>query len=380
MRALHLFDHTADWEQRIAVNQLLDRLAPHRLTQSLASTDPRVPPDRWLSRTRITRLPIRFNLPFTAAARLRRLIRRERIDVIHAWGPDAAVAAAAAIAADTAAPPISLVVQRFDPHLHRAEAAAFRTLARSPRFAVACAAGTVRRRLIENGVPDSVCVVIRPAVDFRRIGVVKKHRTIRSQLGLAPDHHVTVTAYPVTRHTGHDRALWGGLLRRYLNPAHRMIIHGHSPQCRRLRRLSQSFPVPDAVTWTAPDVRYEDIIAAADCLVIAPNRDVSTTPIAWAMAAAVPVVGSAVHAVAELIAHKHNGLLIKPDKSPAMALKIANAINRSDALAREKEVARGQAFEVFGITRFVDQNLRLYENLAAGAPPAQDITDAAFDG
>ena len=37
MRALHLFDGSADWEQRIAVTQLLDRLRADDETPLLAS-------------------------------------------------------------------------------------------------------------------------------------------------------------------------------------------------------------------------------------------------------------------------------------------------------------------------------------------------------
>ncbi len=374
MRVLHLLDDSADWEQRVAVNQLLDRLSPDAVVQSIGSTDPRAPRRDWFNDTPVDTFPVRLDIPFTAALPLRRFIESKRIDTIHAWGVCAAIAAAAA-----RPPAVHLVVQRFDPHLTPSEAKSLRTLAESPRFAIACTATTVHRRLVETGLPGAVCVVIRPGVDFRRINAAKKDRTLRARLGLDSGDYVSLAAHPVTRHGGHDRALWAGFLRRYLEPSHKMVIFGDSPECHRLQRLSRFMPREHSIIWSDGDTRYEEIIAIADCLVVTPMEDVSTTSIAWAMAANVPVVGSAVYAVAELIAHKHNGLLLKPDDSPPMTMKITAAINKTHTLTNEKEVARGQAFEVFSVRRFADQTLQLYQNLLDGAPVARDITDSAVE-
>ena len=135
--------------------------------------------------------------------------------------------------------------------------------------------------------------------------------------------------------------------------------------------------VPDATVWPGTRHHYEDLIAMADALIITPNTDVTTTSIAWAMAASVPVLGSAVYSVAELIAHKHNGLLIKPDPGPTTSVGIASMVTQLDTLSREKEVARGQAYEVFSPRRFVDQHLTLYDNLAGGVRPSENIHDSA---
>lgn len=372
MHALHLFDDSADWEQRVAVHQLRDRLSRDGLTQFLASTDLRTPPDDGLNRTAIDRTPIRMNVPFTAAPALRKLIDRRKVDVVHAWGVRAAIAAAAA-----GPPHVSLVVQRFNPRLTPTEAKSLRTLADAPRFAVACAAGTVRRRLIENGLPPSVCVVIRPGVDFGWINAARRNTDLRRALQLDPHDRLAVTAHPLSGVDGLDDIVRAGFIVQHLDPARRTIVYGDALACRRLRRLSRFMTRQRAIIWATQRCRYEDIVAIADALIITPHEDVSTTSVAWAMAAGVPVIGSAVYAVSELIAHKHNGFLIKPEPGPAMSVKIAAAVDQTESMAKQTEVARGQAFEVFSIRRFVDQNLQLYENLAAGLPPAQAITDSA---
>ena len=89
------------------------------------------------------------------------------------------------------------------------------------------------------------------------------------------------------------------------------------------------------------------------------------------------VIGSAVHAVAELIANKLNGLLFKIEKGETMAIPVARLLQNRDAQRKVKVTARGQAYEVFGLRRFAEQHDRLYGNLLAGKPPGEGILDPA---
>lgn len=371
-RILHLFDRNADWEQRVAVTQFLERVSDEQHPQWLASLCGRVPAPSWFESKPVTRIQARLDVAFSASPSLGRLLEAHRIDVIHAWGTQAAVAASAARSNGC-----GLVVGRFDPHVSAGEARICRTISGNERFAFSCSSERVRRRLIENGVPADRCVVVRPGVDFARIRTAKKNKSLRRDLGLSPEHRVLVASPPASRRGGHDRILWGGQLCRYLDPSCRSIFYGTSAECDRLKRLSKRMLVPSATIWPGETHRYEDLVAMADALIITANGDVSTTSIAWAMAASVPVLGSAVYSVAELIAHKHNGLLIKPDTGPATSVGIASMVTQLDTLSREKEVARGQAYEVFSARRFADQHLTLYANLAGGVRPSENIHDSA---
>lgn len=374
MRALHLFDETADWEQRIAVTQLLDRISAEEGIQFVASLDTRTPPRDWFNGTDVLRTPSRFSLGFTAAPSIGRIIADHAIDIIFAWGPQAAVAAGCA-RTDRCA----LVLERFSPSITNAQAKAINSIAHEPRFAAACSSETVRRRLIENGLPPRTCVVIRPGVDFAAINAAKKDKSLRAKVGLKPGESMVLASHPITRDGGFGRIVWSGHLVNYLQPSRKMVLFGDSDECKRIRLLTRNMPLPDANLWADPDCRYEDLIAIAECLVITPFDDVSTTPIAWAMAAGVPVVGTAVYAIAELIAHKANGFLIKPERGPAMTIKINAALKQVDSMTNEKEIAKGQAYQVFGVRRFVDQHLQLYRNLTAGADPAHEIPDSAIE-
>ena len=121
----------------------------------------------------------------------------------------------------------------------------------------------------------------------------------------------------------------------------------------------------------------ERLICVADTMVVAARGDVSTTAIAWAMAAGVAVIGGATYSVAELIANKVNGLLFKQTPGKPMTVAIARLLKDRETQRRLTEAARGQAYEVFGLRRCAEQHMQLYVNMLSGSAPAQGIADSA---
>ncbi len=375
----HLFDRSADWEQSIAVEQCLDRLAPDQHTQHIVSLD-QIKPDRdatiqALAHSNVHRIPIRFGLAISAAPALKRFLNHRNINLINAWGLSAAETASAAANPDTI-----IIVHIFDPRISKTDARKLRIFAESPRFGIACASQTVRRRLIESAIPVEKTVVIRPGVDFGRINKAKRRRDeIRNRLHLKPDHHLLLASYPIRTDSGHDRMAWSGQMRNHMDTSYHMVIFGSGPEVRHLRTISDGMPFADSIHWVGGEWQYEELIAVADTFIITPQADVPTTAISWAMAASVPVIGSAVYAIAELIAHRQNGLLIKPTQGPDMSIRITRAMLNADGIRQRCEAARGQAYQAFGVRRYIDQKMKLYTNIESGNPPDKDIIDSAMD-
>ncbi len=372
MRILHLLDHTCDWEQRLAVGQLLDRLDSDTYQQTVASLSVHTPRSDAFPSTSILRCPDRFGFGIVASPAVRRVLGDHKIDLIVAWGTRAASAAVA-----SRQDHVPIIVQRFDPAVGDREAKFLRTAAGS-KVAIACAAGIVQRRLVETGVPMDRCVLVRPGVDFGLINTLKRDTNVRETFGIEADERLILMNRPVSRAGFHDRVLWAHQFKRYLDGRWRLVIPGGGEEVDRLRRLVAvgGFDPP----IFADDVPMEELIASADVLVVPADADVSSTCIAWAMAAYVPVVGTATYSVAELIAHKNNGLLIKPEQGPSMSMRFVATLRQMGDMRKEKETARGQAYEVFGIRRFIDQFVQLIDNLQADNAPGEGITDSAIAG
>ncbi len=97
------------------------------------------------------------------------------------------------------------------------------------------------------------------------------------------------------------------------------------------------------------------------------------------MAAGTAIVGTAVYSVAELIAHRVNGLLYKQVNGQSMAPSINGLLQDRAAQQKAVEVARGQAYEVFSLRRYADQITRLYDNVMGGQPPQEGIVDSSIE-
>jgi glycosyltransferase involved in cell wall biosynthesis len=324
-----------------------------------------------------------------------RFLNRHAADVIHAWGPGATAAAIASTR--------PLLAELFDPQAAGTCAKLIASLSRAEQVAVACSTELIRRRLIENGAPAERSVVIRPGVDFQVINRARR-RPVREELGLSRDHRVVIVPPDATRAGNQFEAFWAGSLLNHLDRNVRVLVPCHSRERRRIARFAAALPTENALICPSEEgiegsrdrgieakksrdaaeagedssYDFDELLVHADVLVAAGREDASTTAIAWAMAAGVPVIAAATRANAELIAHKVGGLLYKPSRNGGDAPAIVRLLKDTEAQAKAKDVASGQAYEVFGLRRYIDQHAKLYENLLAGKAAAEGIVDPAI--
>jgi len=372
IRVGHVLDRTLSWDQQVALTQLLDRLPSDRFKQAVCTLDEGATGLSGVIDTAVEPLHCARAWPMTSGPSVHRFSRRHDVDVLHAWGPDAAVGAAATGR--------SVLLDVPDPVLASAHVKRIRTLSESARFAVCCRAQLVRRRLVEGGVPLERTVVVRPGVDF---GVINKARRLdaRDALGVSRDDFLVVLPERVRRGDGHlDACLVACMLNR-IGRHVRIVLPGSSREKRRLERYVANVPAPPTLLTPPREPPTERLIAMADALVVVPRGDIATTAIAWAMASQTLVIGTATYAVAELIATRVNGLLFKQTPGRRMVTEIAPLLRSArSSHVKLEEAARGQAYEVFGLRRCVEQTMHVYDNLLAGAQPDAEINDPAMAG
>lgn len=369
-RVLHLLDETADWQHRVAITQLAARAATGELEQVFATIGPADSPAHPAG-VEITRLAAPLGMAALAAPAVQRVLREARVDLVHAWGPTAAASARAAAAE------IPLVVTVFDPGLSPREIGVLRTIARPAGFAVVCAAGRVRQRLVEQGVELEHAVLIRPAVDFAVVNAARQSG-LRAELGVPEDALLIVAGDPPRAGDGLFASLWSANMRWYLDERVRIVLPPVTRVTRELKHFSDASATPQVAIFPDARIPFEQLCAVADVLAIGDIGEIPTTAVAWAMASSTTVVAPATYAVSELIAHDVNGLLFKaPADRRRRGAALCSKYERMEAAPRLREAARGQAYEVFSLRRFVQQHRQLYANLLAGRSPADDIHDPA---
>lgn len=372
IRIGHAVDATFAWDQRVALAQLLDRLPSDRYVQHVCTLDEGASELAAAVGAPVESLRCFRGWGASKAPSVRRFVQRHHLDILHVWGPEAAVAGV-----PSGCP---VVLDLHDPVRAARNVKRLRSLSESGRFAACCRAQIVRRRLVEGGVPLESTAVVRPGVDF---GVVNKARrpAAREAIGADRDDFLIVTPERMCRGDGHlDACLVACMLNRTGNRM-RIVLPGDAREQRRLARQIQSVPAPPTLLSPPAGTPTERLIAMADALIVVPRGDIATTAVAWAMASETLVIGTATYAVAELIATRVNGLLFKQTPGRRMVTDIAPLLRGDRSVhAKLKEAARGQAYEVFGLRRCVEQTMQVYDNLLAGKAVDCNINDPAMAG
>lgn len=371
-RILHLIDGGDPEELRLALQPLIARLPAKDWDHHIVALSGRQRLFDYLGERKIARLPVRLGMHFLSGPALRDYLTQHRIDLIHAWSLDAAYLAT--LACDWTTP---VLLSRWDPDVSLPQARRLAALMRLPRVAVICQAGTVERRLFERGVPRERLVVVRPGVDFGLINRLKRSSSVREDLAIDSDHTVVLLNPHHTRQGRHLEGAWVVEAARHLQPRLVLLTPESSPDRPAIERFMYSV---GASVYRVSRRRHslEELLAASDLLLAPATTDVSTTAVAWAMASAVPILGCATYALAEFIADGQNGHLARNNDTMPMAGKLVDVLRDRRQNAAFYDQARAEAFEAFGLSRYVGQVQQVYENLLQSREVGTDIVDRAF--
>jgi glycosyltransferase involved in cell wall biosynthesis len=164
--------------------------------------------------------------------------------------------------------------------------------------------------------------------------------SVRSELGLAPDDLVVTMVSALRRGKGHAVAADAvrGLRERF--PRLRLVIVGDGESRAEVERLVA--PLGEAAILTGYRADVMRILDATDVLLQPSETEAFPTSVVEAMAAAVPVVASAVGGIPEAVEPGVSGALISP---PPTAREVATALGAllDDDDARRRLGAGGQS-------------------------------------
>ena len=226
----------------------------------------------------------------------------------------------------------------------------------------------LRRRLIEAGADPRQCRVIRPPVNSDGLKSIDAER-VSTELALPGKAPVLLMPGPPSRTGGHRYGVWAAALLQQRWADLRIIVPGSSPEQRRLRRFAEGIELAGMTVFTGDRYGWPELLAVADVLLVPATDDVDTTPLAWAMAAGVPIVGTATPAVEELIVAGRTGLLAEPRVLPSLTSMVMRVIDEQAVRRRIVEQARNVAFELFRGTGFDAAYHSLFEELAPRRTP-----------
>ena len=315
-------------------------------------------------------VPGRLTAPGTVRALLRtaRLLRAERIDVVHGyqWRP----ALVGTLAGRLAGVPLLLASKRSLTGADRDASRAWRRIARHVDT-VLVNADALR---VEGEGDGMRCrwTLLQNGIDLDAFRFDGATRAAKTALGLDPERPVVGTVGRLEQRKGQDVLLAAIERLKNRRPAPQLLVVGDGPTAGELTKRAEALGVTKLVrfTGTLDDVR--PALAAIDVFTLPSREEGMSNALMEAMAAAKPVVATDVGGNGEVLDRGRLGVLVPGDDALALADAVGALLDdpaRAAALgaaARDHVSARWDARARVGeLEAFYDRRLAAHGRRAA---------------
>lgn len=292
-------------------------------------------------------------LPLPTIGALRRRLREEQFEIVHAHDGRAQNMSFLA----SAGLPVRRVASRqvaFEPRyplIHRW------------KYSMTCHgiianSQAVRKVLLAAGVPDNHIEVIAPGIELpKELPSPDLRAKARAQWGFSSGEFVIGHAAAFTPEKGQDVALRAALLLAPRLPHARLLLGGAGPERSRLAHHAAGIAqLPGFVD------NLNRFYAALDLYIMPSRSEAWGLSALEAMAYGLPVIASNVGGLPELVEHGNSGWLVPPDSPEALADAILDAASDPTRLCKFGRKARERAAQ-FSIEQTVEQTERFYLRL-----------------
>jgi glycosyltransferase involved in cell wall biosynthesis len=325
------------------------------------------PSTTWSARCRIAGLrhvpiPMRRAWDPRAAWRLARLIRRERIQVVHAHkGRARTLTLLAGLMGARAVLVLNRGVSFRVGPLRRVGYTSRRV------HAVVAVCRSIKDGLVASGVPAGKVEVIYSGTDVERFHPGVDGGGMRKELGLGAD-EALITQIGVRSWRG-----WGDLLEAmaYVAPrlprARLLFVGAPPPRIAEIADAARARGLGDRVLVLGHRDDVPQILAASDVVVDASYAGLGITgSIREALACERPVVATRLEGMPELVIHGETGLLVEPRTPPALGEAIVRLLRDRTAAQAMARAGRKRVEAHFSLRAKLDATEALYRRLTGG--------------
>ena len=308
---------------------------------------------------------LRGRRTITEGRRFVRLLRDERIDIVHCHDMYSNVFGS--VAGRLAGVGGVIVSRRWsntlpDPALRAANGVAYRVghrvLANSNAVAASLQAdegvGARRIAVVPNFVEEAAFAV--PEAAGREAG--------RKALGVLPGESVIGIVARLARVKDHATLLRAFAVVRARFPRARLVLVGDGPERRALEALAIELGVAEQVTFAGTRPNRPNPHHLFDLSVLSSVSEGFPNSVVEAMAAARPIVATRVGGTPDAIADGITGVLVPPEDPAALAAGIARVLEQPDNASRMGLAAREAARTSYSQAAVLGRLLSLYEELA----------------
>jgi glycosyltransferase involved in cell wall biosynthesis len=293
---------------------------------------------------------------------LRRLIRRERVSIVHTHSSvDGWVGG---VAARTAGVPV-VRTRHVSIRIRRRWNPVYRWLADR----VITSGETIRDLVVGAGVDPARVVAIPAGVDLGEFpGCSANADAIRKDLGLSRPVIGSVAMFRGSK--GHAHLLDAFDMVHARHPTARLLLVGEGIRRPWVEGLARERGLGGAVVFTGFRSDVPELLRVMDCFVLASTRTEGVPQsLLQSFAAGVPVVASAIGGIPEVVTDGKTGLLVPPEDAAALARAVEAVLGDRAGAAARSRAARHLVEERFSHAAAVSRLLALYDDVIAGMIP-----------
>lgn len=235
----------------------------------------------------------------------------------------------------------------------------------SCRIFVVLAERTRREILAHYGIPEEQIRLVRLGVDLDRFSPRRRAESragVRSELGLEERDLAALFVGSGWKRKGLGEALKALALA----PGWKLLVCGKGPEGR-YSALARRLGVEGRVLFLGLRSDVDRLHAAGDALIQPSFQDPFPNACLEALASGLPVVVTRVTGISEIIEEGREGFVIdhaaRTEELSARLRDLADPARRDSMGLRARETAEG-----FSLDRYVEEYLKLYEELARGRP------------
>ncbi len=313
-------------------------------------------------------LPMTSEIDLRSVARLVRVLRQHRIQVVHAHKGRARTLAL--LAGLVTRLPVLILNRGVTFPLD-----AFNRLGYVTRrvTAVIAVCEAIKTQLVRAGVPESKIHVIYSGTDTERFHPGVDRTRIRAELGLARGEFL-VTQIGVRAEKGNDDVMAAMARVTAVAPSAHLLIVG-ARDAQRLHEQARGLGLERNFHVLGYREDVAEILAGSDCSVDASYLGLGLTgTLRESLAVATPVVATAVEGNPELVIDRETGLLFPPRDVPALARAIELLMADPAAARLMADAGRRRVEALFSTRRKVECVERLYRELVARADHASALS------
>lgn len=236
--------------------------------------------------------------------------------------------------------------------------------------AVLANTGAVAHVFTSRGVPESKVKVMYYALDLKPFETDYDYEeSFRKEIGVGRDEKLIGLVGRINPGKGHDILFHAikSIIPRH--PSLKVAIVGKEETriekdfLRELKALAEKMDIKDRIIFTGMRDDVPRVMKSLDLLVLPSHHEGFGIVLMEAMAAGVPVIGSNVGGIPEVIEHNRSGLIIDPGSVEALSSAIDGLLSDPQKSLQMAKNGRKRVEDVFSLERLGSELNGLYSNL-----------------